>query len=142
MTIYTIGFGGKTEAEFYKILRDAGVKKLIDVRLWSNSIGEYFAWARGDNLATKCKHKYERIPELCPTSELLSNYKSGSIDWDGYEKVFNVLMAARAVEKLFTADALDGACFLCSEKSADQCHRRLVAEYLAAHFPDVEIIHL
>jgi uncharacterized protein YeaO (DUF488 family) len=80
--------------------------------------------------------------ELCPTSELLTAYKDGTIDWAGYEKVFNGLLVARAVEKLFSADALDSVCFLCSEKVADQCHRRLVAAYLAVHFPDAEIKHL
>jgi uncharacterized protein (DUF488 family) len=31
---------------------------------------------------------------------------------------------------------------LCSEATADQCHRRLVAEYLRDRWGDVEIIHL
>ncbi len=155
MVIYTIGFAGKTEDEFYKILRNAGAKKLIDVRLWPNSIGEYFAWARGDNLAAKCKHKYGRIPELCPTSELLTDYKNGTITWPQYEIIFNNLLRERQIENLFTTTPsgfaghpfagegdLDGVCFLCSEKTADQCHRRLVAEYLVAHHPDTKIVHL
>jgi uncharacterized protein (DUF488 family) len=34
------------------------------------------------------------------------------------------------------------SCLLCSEATPEQCHRRLVAERLAARWPDVEIIHL
>ena len=34
------------------------------------------------------------------------------------------------------------SCLLCSEPTAEKCHRRLVAERLAEHWTDVEIIHL
>jgi uncharacterized protein (DUF488 family) len=33
-------------------------------------------------------------------------------------------------------------CLLCSEATPEQCHRRLVAERLARHWPGLEIIHL
>ncbi|EPE0459056.1 DUF488 family protein [Pseudomonas aeruginosa] len=31
---------------------------------------------------------------------------------------------------------------LCSEDKPHHCHRRLVAEYLAGKWPNVEIVHL
>jgi uncharacterized protein (DUF488 family) len=34
------------------------------------------------------------------------------------------------------------SCLLCSEPTPEHCHRRLVAERLAAHWPGVEVIHL
>jgi len=52
------------------------------------------------------------------------------------------MLTARQPEKLFSPESLDGVCFLCTEKSPAQCHRRLVAEYLAAQFPNTEIVHL
>ncbi len=30
----------------------------------------------------------------------------------------------------------------CTERTAHQCHRRLIAEYLAAHFDNVTVTHL
>ena len=33
-------------------------------------------------------------------------------------------------------------CLLCSEATAVQCHRRLVAEYWAQELPPLEIVHL
>ena len=33
-------------------------------------------------------------------------------------------------------------CLLCSEPTADQCHRRLVTEYWRDHMPDLTIVHL
>jgi uncharacterized protein (DUF488 family) len=37
---------------------------------------------------------------------------------------------------------LDGGCLLCSEEKPQHCHRRLVAEYLAEKWGDVEIEHI
>ncbi|MCK4811971.1 MAG: DUF488 family protein, partial [Methanosarcinales archaeon] len=33
-------------------------------------------------------------------------------------------------------------CLLCSESSADHCHRKLLAEYLKKHWKGVEVVHL
>ena len=37
---------------------------------------------------------------------------------------------------------VDGDCLLCSEEKADNCHRRLVAEYFAKKNKDYNIYHL
>ncbi|POP59659.1 hypothetical protein C3L32_10125, partial [Pseudomonas aeruginosa] len=37
---------------------------------------------------------------------------------------------------------IDNSCLLCSEDKPHHCHRRLVAEYLAGKWPNVEIVHL
>ncbi len=139
-TIFTIGFSGTKQDVFMDILAAAGVKKLIDIRLWRTV--RFVPWASGVNLAAALGDKYCAMPELAPTKELLTAYKDGAIDWVGYEKVFNGLLRDRAVETLPALADLDGVCFLCSEKTADQCHRRLVAEYLAVHHPDIKIVHL
>ena len=138
--IYTIGFSGKKQDEFIDILNAVGVKILIDVRLWRAA--RFTPWASGANLAAVLGGRYRYMPELTPTKELLLGYKDGLIDWAGYERVFNGLLADRKIEGLFKSENLDGVCFLCAEKTADQCHRRLVAEYLARHFSGLEIIHL
>jgi uncharacterized protein (DUF488 family) len=153
--IYTIGFGGKKQDSFMEILNATGVKKLIDIRLWRTT--RFVPWASGSNLAAAFGDRYMIMPELAPTKELLSAYKDRQIDWTGYETIFNELLCERQVEKLFTITPppqtsaqhlfasereLNGVCFLCSEKTAEQCHRRLVAEYLSKHFQNIEIIHL
>lgn len=123
------------------ILNAAGIKKLIDIRLWR--VARFVPWASGANLANALGDQYCAVLELAPTKELLTAYKDGQIDWVDYEKVFNGLMAERKIENLFTSSIdLDGICFLCTEKLPNQCHRRLVAEYLAAHFPNTQIVHL
>ncbi|MCL2439389.1 MAG: DUF488 domain-containing protein [Alphaproteobacteria bacterium] len=138
--IFTIGFSGKKEDEFYDLLDASGVKKLIDIRLWRAA--RFVPWASGSNLATKLDERYIYMSELAPTKELLTDYKNETISWSDYERIFNELLRERKVEKLFTAETLAGVCFLCSEKTADKCHRRLVAEYLTTRFGNLEIVHL
>ncbi|MCL2369065.1 MAG: DUF488 domain-containing protein [Alphaproteobacteria bacterium] len=140
MKIHTIGFSGKTQNQFMELLIGADVSCVIDIRLWRAA--RFVPWASGTNLESALGNKYKYMPELSPTKELLNAYKNGEIDWAGYEQVFNNLMGERQIEKLLANQNLQDVCFLCSEKSPDKCHRRLVAEYLQKHFPDIQIIHL
>jgi len=139
-TIYTIGFAGKKQDQFMEILDATGMRLLIDIRLWRAS--RFVPWASGANLEVVLGGRCRYMPELAPTKELLAGYKDGAISWAEYEKIFNGILAERKIETLFaSADKLDRVCFLCAEKLPAQCHRRLVAEYLAQHF-DVSITHL
>lgn len=139
-TIYTIGFAGKTRDQFMEILDAAGIRQVIDIRLWR--VARFVPWASGTNLATALGDRYRAMSELAPTKELLTAYRDGTIDWPAYETIFNNILRDRKIETLFTQDTLYGVCFLCTEKSPDHCHRRLVAECLSRHFLDLKIIHL
>ncbi len=74
---------------------------------------------------------------------MLDKYKKQKGDWAVYEKEFLALLSERKV-----AEKIDPALFetptvlLCSEPTAEHCHRRLVAEYLSQHWGNVRIIHL
>ena len=78
------------------------------------------------------------MPDLAPTQEMLKAYRddahTGQMTWDEYERRFLTLMAERGVEKLPIKELMADACLLCSEETPDQCHRRLVAEYLQKHW--------
>jgi hypothetical protein len=51
-------------------------------------------------------------------------------------------MAERKVEDTVAREVIDGGCLLRSEPTAEECHRRLVAEYLQRKWGDVEIEHI
>ncbi|MCL2749249.1 MAG: DUF488 domain-containing protein [Alphaproteobacteria bacterium] len=123
-----------------EILNAADVRCVADIRLWRTA--RFVPWASGINLKAALGDQYRHVPELAPTKELLVGYKDGSIDWPAYERIFNELLMTRNAETLFAPDAIDRVCLLCTEKTADKCHRRLVAEYLQKHFPELEIIHI
>ena len=67
---------------------------------------------------------------MSPTKDILNAYKKKEINWNEYEKIFNILMKERKIETKINLSLLHKGCLMCSEECADKCHRRLVAEYL------------
>lgn len=144
MRLFTIGFTKTTAEHFFTRLKEAGVKKLVDVRL--NNVSQLAGFAKKEDLAyflrVICGIPYEHRPELAPTQDMLDAYKKEGGDWQDYEKRFNALITQRQIDERIPRDALDGACLLCSEDTPKHCHRRLVADYLKSKWCDLEIIHL
>ena len=144
MRLYTIGFTKKSAETFFTRLTNAGVRRLVDVRL--NNISQLAGFTKKDDLRyfTKaiCNIDYVYIPDLAPTKDILDAYKKQKGDWGLYERQFLDLMRSRHIETKVSRDILDGACLLCSEETPHHCHRRLVAEYLKEHWPEVEIEHI
>lgn len=144
MKLYTLGFTKKNAKTFFSLLRNAGVTKLIDIRL--NNVSQLAGFAKRDDLVfflkELCNCEYKHMPDLAPTKEILDSYKKKKIDWNEYVRHFTKLIQERKIENKITAEELNNACFLCSEPTSEQCHRRLVSEYLKEHFGNIEIRHL
>ncbi|MGI9439417.1 MAG: DUF488 domain-containing protein [Parvibaculales bacterium] len=142
MHLSTLGFTKKNAETFFRLLRDAGVKRLIDVRL--NNVSQLAGFTKRDDLAYFCKQhdlEYVHMPELAPTKEILDAYKKHKGSWEQYEVDFADLMEKRKIENIEKAQ-IDGGCLMCSEALPHHCHRRLVAEYWKKHWGDLEIEHL
>ena len=122
------------------VLNAVRVRTIWDVRLWRASA--YVPFYSGENLATALGDRYEYHPEFAPTTEILAGYKNGTISWADYEKLYRELLVARRPTDGLAPGDIDRICLLCTEKFAMQCHRRLVAEYIASQFPDIDIVHL
>lgn len=144
-TVYTIGFQRKPLSEFVSLLRQAGVDAVIDIRLRNTS--QLSGYTKRDDLAFLLEEgfdiAYEHHPELAPTAEIFDAYRQDK-DWGAYEESFKPLLAELQAE-IIGRDILSryqAICLLCSQPTADQCHRRLVAEYWADHIPDLTIVHL
>lgn len=145
MAVYTIGFTKKSAAEFFGALKRAGVKRLLDVRLSNSS--QLAAFTKKDDLAYFLQEilsaDYKHEPLLAPTRELLDRYKKQRGSWHDYEVAFLELMKQRGIESRLDRALFDGpTVLLCSEATAERCHRRLVLEYLRDHWGDLEIVHL
>lgn len=142
--LFTIGFAQTTAEHFFGLLRDAGVKRVLDVRL--NNTSQLAGFAKKDDLRFFLREiagiEYLHIPELAPTQEMLDAFKKHKGGWEVYEREFNALMAERAVETIISRDVADLGCLLCSEKEPRYCHRRLVAEYLERRWGEVVTTHL
>jgi uncharacterized protein (DUF488 family) len=144
MKIFTIGFTKKSAESFFAKLKSAGVKRLIDIRL--NNVSQLAGFAKQEDLRyfakAICDIDYVHILDLAPTKDILDAYKKNNGDWKLYQRSFVELMKLRRVEDNLARALLDGGCLLCSEDKPDQCHRRLVAEYLKEKWGEVEIEHI
>jgi len=142
--VFTIGFTRKTAETFFTRLIQAGVKRVIDIRL--NNVSQLAGFTKKDDLRYFLRAiggiDYLHRPDLAPTQEIMDAFKKGKGDWPAYERDFLALLSARGVEKAVTPELLNEACLLCSEEKPAQCHRRLVAEYLHSKWGNVKILHL
>ena len=145
MEVFTIGFTQTTAADFFGKLRRYGIRRLVDVRL--NNISQLAAFAKRDDLAfflkELCGAEYLHEIRLAPTQEMLDAYKKHKGSWDVYASLFLDLIQQRRIETELNPDLFDvPTALLCSEPTADHCHRRLVVEYLQGKWSDVRAVHL
>ncbi len=145
MEVYTIGFTKRTAAEFFGALRRAGIKRLLDVRL--NNSSQLAGFTKREDLPfflkEICDAEYVHEPQLAPTQDMLDAYKKHKGSWQEYEERFLQLMKERKIEKLIDRNLFSiPTALLCSETTAEHCHRRLVLEYLRADWGDLKVVHL
>ena len=145
MEIYSIGFTKKSAGEFFGALKAAGIERLLDVRL--NNTSQLAGFAKQSDLKyfleQICGAAYEREPLLAPTQEILDAFKKQKGSWETYTKANVALIRSRKVESAISQESFQRkTVLLCSEASAEHCHRRLALEYLQQHWNDVVIHHL
>jgi uncharacterized protein (DUF488 family) len=142
--LYTIGFTKKSARTFFGLLRESRAAGLVDVRL--NNVSQLAGFAKRDDLEyflkELCGMGYTHATDLAPTQPMLDELKKRNGDWATYEETFLALMRERRIEQTLDPILLDNTVLLCSEEKPHHCHRRLVAEYLAEHWTNVEISHL
>ena len=146
MDIFTIGFTKTNARDFFGRLKNAGIQRLVDVRL--NNTSQLASFAKRDDLeyflGELCEASYVHEPLLAPTQEILDAYKKNKGSWSDYEQAFFALMESRRIEQHLDPEAFSQlrSVLLCSEDTPENCHRRLVVEYLQTKWPDVQAVHL
>jgi len=145
MEIYSIGFTQKSASEFFGALKTHGIERLLDVRL--NNTSQLAGFAKQADLPyflrEICGAAYEHEPLLAPTQEILDAFKKHKGSWDVYTEAYLALIRSRKVETVLSRESFQKrTVLLCSEPTAEHCHRRLALEYLQEHWKDVIIRHL
>ena len=144
LAVYTIGFTRKHADQFFPLLQAAGVRRVLDIRL--NNASQLAGFTKRDDLPYFLRAianiDYVHLPQFAPSVDIFTAYKKRKGAWSVYEEQFMGLMAERHVEESVSRELIDGGCLLCSEVTAEHCHRRLVAEYLQSKWGKLEIIHL
>ena len=144
MRLFTIGFTKKSAEEFFTILQNAGVNRIVDVRLNNTSQIAGFAKARDLKyfLHAIAGIDYVHIQDFAPTQEILDDFKKNKGSWANYERRFVDLMVERRIAETAAKLLHDCDCLLCSEHIPEHCHRRLLAEYLKKNLTYIEVDHL
>jgi uncharacterized protein (DUF488 family) len=146
----TIGVYGFTAEAFLDTLRQATVRRLLDVRQRRGVRGSEYAWANAGRLQAALAQTgidYRHHKELAPTTELRQlQYRED--DRLGVGKRSRAQLAPAFVER-YTKEILDrvnlapiveempddGASTLfCVERDPEACHRSLIADRLTAEF--------
>lgn len=144
MRLFTIGFTQKTAEQFFVALQTAQVAQLLDVRL--NNRSQLAGFSKVPDLQYFLKAiagiQYRHMPTLAPTQDILDAYKKKRLSWVDYESAFLQLLRERRVENTLERSLFDMSCLLCSEHQPANCHRRLVADYLADKWGDISVQHL
>jgi uncharacterized protein (DUF488 family) len=142
MRVWTIGHGTRTADELVATLHEAGVETLVDVRRFPGSRrNPQFIQAA---LAAKLHSAgiaYLHAPDL-------GGRRSGVPGEDRFRclrlpafRSYAAWMSSNEWQRGI-ADALGrkNLCFMCAETLPWRCHRRLIADLLAAR--EVEVVHL
>lgn len=145
LEICTIGFTRSTAEHFFGRLKGAGVQRVLDIRLHNDS--QLAGFAKAADLPYFLRElvgaDYEHDTRLAPSDELFDAFRAKQLGWDEFTRRYQALMHERGVPA-----ALDRARFeatktalLCSEPSAANCHRGLLAELLAREW-SATVTHL
>jgi uncharacterized protein (DUF488 family) len=130
-------YGGRKPDELTAVLRSHGVITVVDVRLRPDraALGAY----------AKARTPDKGIEKLMRDAgfDYVSLVELGNlfVDLEDWERRYTDLLKAAGpflIERLVGLPA--PCCLLCCEKDPAQCHRRLIAEYMAARGWTVEHI--
>ena len=144
MKLYTIGFTQKDAETFFETLKANDIRNVLDIRRKNNT--QFARFTKRDDLPYFLREiggiGYRHWIEAAPTEELLNKFQNGDITWRKYKSEYTKTIKKDKIADGITASELNKACLLCAEAEPDECHRRILAEYLATQFPRVEIVHL
>jgi uncharacterized protein (DUF488 family) len=128
------------------VLREAGVRLLLDVRQRRGVRGPEYSWANSKRLQaalTEARIEYRHLPELAPTTEL-RQLQYAEDDRQGVGKRSRAELAPAYADR-YTREILDhadldalasslpatgAAALFCVERDPEACHRSLIAERL------------
>jgi uncharacterized protein (DUF488 family) len=129
MKIYTIGYGGRAPRDFLALLTHHGVRAIVDVRIRPDraSMGSYVR-ARSAEKGVE-RLLADRGISYHPILELGNPF----LELEDWRTAYAQLL--RQSGDLLVA-RLDGLptpfCLLCAEKRAEDCHRKMIAEFLSS----------
>jgi uncharacterized protein (DUF488 family) len=133
VTVFTVGYEGRTGEDLIAILRDAGIEHLADIRDKPVSRKPDF---RAKALMALCEDagiEYGAWPDLGSTEGQRDRLQTTG-DIDHFHKTFRAYAKRyldEPVEKLARLAKRKSVALLCYERAHDDCHRSTIADLLA-----------
>ena len=128
-TVWTIGYEGREIEDLVAQLRKASVDTLVDVRIRAGSR------KRGMSKTALSEHlaaagiAYVHIRSLGTPRDMLARVReTGVYDWEGYRA--HMLEQSDALEQLVAVATDKRSSLFCYEADVEECHRKVLAEYL------------
>jgi uncharacterized protein (DUF488 family) len=137
MKFYTIGYGGRKPQKFLDLLKQKGVKVVVDVRLRPDRA----YWG----CYVKAKSQDKGIQKILAgyNLEYVSIVKLGNpfMECDDWRERYRQLLEKEGDLLIEPLQSISGPfCLMCAEKSPVDCHRFLIAEHLVSKGYEVEHI--
>ncbi len=118
------------------IMNETRICIMRDSRVYNRTLKDY--------LSLHGRPLYDTmLKDLAPSKELLKGYKEGDISWEQYSLIFDkevLLPQSELIQDLAQRALSEDITLLCSEKTPDNCHRRLIAEECKRYQPNLEIV--
>lgn len=153
MILYTIGHGNHSFEKFLNLLEENGIMNLVDIR--TAPFSRYNPQFNKDDLAYRLQ---EHWIEYVYAGKYLGGrpsdpnlYKNkilpqGDVDYlheVNYPEIMKRPWFQKAIEQLLELTDQQTTAIMCSEEDPANCHRHhLIAKYLIANFPEVEVKHI
>lgn len=143
--IWTIGHSTREIDSFVSLLKENGIKLLVDVRSWPGSrrYPQFNKEALAESLSAHAI-RYEHFPELGgkrkprPDSH---NTAWRNASFRGYADHMETEEFRKGVERLLDVAREAGfAAVMCAEAVWWRCHRSLISDYLKAR--GIEVVHI
>ena len=137
--LFTIGYEGRTLDALVRLLREAGVERVVDVRISARSPRPGFSRGPLRRALEAAGLEYAHLPAAGnPFREEAARDLAAAL------ARFGEHLAARpeiAAAVLAEARARRTA-LLCAEANPRRCHRSVLADHVAAIAPDLRLVHL
>jgi uncharacterized protein (DUF488 family) len=142
MRVWTIGHGTRAAEELVATLHEAGVETLVDVRRFPCSRrNPQFSQATLAADMQSAGITYVHAPDLGGRrSGVPGEDRFGCLRVPAFRSYAAWMSSSEWQQAIADALGRENPCFMCAETLPWRCHRRLVADLLAAR--EVEVVHL
>jgi uncharacterized protein (DUF488 family) len=129
--VFTVGYEGRSPDELFRLLVAAGITVLVDSRWRPQSRKAGFSKSALQRECARRGIEYRHERDLGTPPEIMRRFReTGDYDWDAYQAFLR--SKASTVDSIAGVARTASICFLCYELDAAQCHRRFVAQEVAA----------